>query len=68
MIPENETYIAPPEIPLELPEKVAVLPTVQPEIPDMTHVKVIRPITDAKPDDYNEAINSLVAKYKKNKK
>ena len=65
MILENETYIADSGIPIELPDNVPPLPTVEPEIPDMTPPEVIRPITDLKPDDYNKAIRSLVAKYTK---
>ena len=63
MIPENETPTAPPEIPPELPEKVVPLPNIQPEIPDLTPAEVNRPITDTNPEDYNDAVNNLVAKY-----
>ena len=48
-----------------LQEQVAALPTVETEIPDMTSAEVIHQITDLKLDDYNEAVNNLVAKYTK---
>lgn len=65
MIPENETSTPSVEIPIELPEKVPALPTVEPDIPDFIPEKVVTPITDVSPDEYIESVNNLVAKYTK---
>jgi len=67
MTPENETSTTTPGMPIELPEKVAALPTPEPEMPDMTPTEMIRTDTDEKPDDYNESVNNLLAKYTKSK-
>ena len=56
------------EINTTLPEKLKALPEViSPaiEMPDITPVVRTMEITDGKPDDYTESLNSLVTKYAK---
>ncbi|MEO5889144.1 MAG: hypothetical protein ABIQ31_02770 [Ferruginibacter sp.] len=65
MNPDNETYTAFPEKPHELPEKIVPFLTTQPAIPDETPQQVTGPIADLPQDSYTDAINNLVAKYKK---
>ena len=65
MIPENKSNTETSEIPLEFSEKVKALPIFEPEITDTTPGEVIPPITDVKPDGYNESVNNLIAKYTK---
>lgn len=60
-----ESYTELTEKPINLSVKLAPLPDVALEMPDITPVEGIGPITDVQPDDYNLAMNNLVAKYKK---
>jgi hypothetical protein len=65
MITENKKDIIVLEIQPEIPVKVTPIKLLEPEIPDLKPVEVIEPITYVQKDDYNEAMNSLVAKYSK---
>jgi len=68
MTPENETSTTTPGMPIELPGKVAALPTGEPEIPGITPAEIISTTTEINPDDYNESVNNLLAKYTKTKR
>jgi len=62
---ENKKNIEVIEIQPEIPVKAAPITLLEPEMPNLTTVEVIDPITYEQKDDYNEAMNSLVAKYSK---
>ena len=62
---ENEFNITLPEKPKELLEQLPQVPSPAIEMPDITSVVKAMEITDGKPDDYTESLNSLVTKYAK---
>ncbi|CAN5639904.1 hypothetical protein BH11BAC3_BH11BAC3_24180 [soil metagenome] len=65
MKPVIEPHPTSPENPINLPVEVPAMPKVIIEIPDITPEEVIDPIIDLQPDNYNEAVDNLVAKYSK---